>query len=202
MKATAAALERLPTAVFVDLKTRCAEPQRHYHVWRHVEALLEWWEGRLDALGDPEAVFLAILFHDAVYDPTRADNESRSADLLVKAMLPQTVPATRDRAVRMIHATAGHEMPKDLPSEDAIDLAEFLDMDLSILGAPARVFDAYEDAIRAEYAFVPEALYRVARARILTDFLERPRLYFSQWGRAQFEKRARANISRSIAALA
>lgn len=191
----------IPEAVLPDLQRRYAEPQRHYHTWDHIQALLGWFGQRRSHLHDPAAVELAILFHDAVYDPTRSDNEAESARLLADAQLPRLDDAVRARALRMIEATARHEIPAGLAPADQSDMAEFLDMDLSILGARTEVFDAYEQAIRREYAFVPEALYREARRGILQRFLERERLYFSDWGRERFEATARANLAASIAAL-
>jgi len=191
----------IPDAVLVDLKQRHAEPQRHYHTWAHIEALLGWFGQRRVHLHDPLSVELAILFHDAVYDPTRSDNEAESARLLGDADLPDLDDTVRARALRLIEATARHEIPEGLDGPDRNDMAEFLDMDLSILGARREVFDAYEDAIRREYAFVPEDLYREARRGILQRFLERERLYFSDWGRERFEATARVNLAPSIAAL-
>lgn len=184
--------------VLAGLKSRHAEPQRHYHTWDHIEALLRWFGQRREHLHDPAAVELAILFHDAAYDPTRSDNEAESARLLKDADLPGLDDAVRARAAQMIEATARHEIPEGLEPADQSDMAEFLDMDLSILGARTEVFDAYEQAIRREYAFVPEALYREARRGILQRFLEREHLYFSAWGEEAFERRARANLDRSI----
>ncbi len=191
----------IPGSVLADLRQRYAEPSRHYHTWDHVEALLRWFGQRRDHLHDPAAVELAILFHDAVYDPTRSDNEAESARLLTDAVLPGLDDPVRARAVRMIEATTRHEIPEGLDALDRNDMAEFLDMDLSILGARTEVFDAYEQAIRREFAFVPEALYREARCRILQGFLERECLYFSNWGRQRFEVTARVNLAASIAAL-
>ena len=74
----------------------------------------------------------------------------------------------------------------------------FLDMDLSILGASAEAFDAYEAGVRHEYRDVPEAAFRSGRAAILEGFLARDRLYLSDWGWARFEARARENLRRSI----
>ena len=187
--------------VLTGLKSRYAEPQRHYHNWAHIEALLGWFGQRRDHLHAPLSVELAILFHDAIYDPTRSDNEAESARLLMDTDLPGLDDSVRARAVRMIEATAGHEIPEGLEPAEQGDMAEFLDMDLSILGARTDVFDAYEQAIRREYAVVPEALYREARRGILQRFLERERLYFSDWGRERFEATARANLAASIAAL-
>jgi len=191
----------IPAPLLAELQARHAEPQRHYHTWDHIEALRRWFGQRRADLTDPVAVELAILFHDAVYDPTRSDNEAESARLLKDTDLPGLDDAVRARAVRMIEATARHEIPDGLEPADQSDMAEFLDMDLSILGAPKAVFDAYEQAIRREYAFVPEPLYRETRRGILQRFVERPSLYFSDWGRVMFEARARENLAASIAAL-
>lgn len=190
-----------PEDVLADLRNRYAEPQRRYHTWAHIEALLGWFALRRDHLHDPVAVELAILFHDAVYDPARPDNEAQSAQLLQDADLPNVTDDTRLRAVRMIEATAAHGLTDNLEETDRSDMAEFLDMDLSILGAAPAVFDGYERAIREEYAFVPEALFRAARRGILERFLERRTLYFSDWGRECFEAQARSNVAASIAAL-
>jgi predicted metal-dependent HD superfamily phosphohydrolase len=77
----------------------------------------------------------------------------------------------------------------------------FLDMDLSILGAPQADFDAYEAGVRHEYREVPDTAFRAGRATILEGFLARDTLYFSDWGRARFEAAARENLKRSVAAL-
>lgn len=190
-----------PEDVLADLRNRYAEPHRHYHTWAHIEAMLGWLALRRDHLHDPAAVELAILFHDAVYDPARPDNEAQSAQLLQDADLPDVADDTRLRAVRMIEATAAHGLADNLSETDRSDMAEFLDMDLSILGAAPAVFEGYERAIRDEYAFVPEDLFRAARRGILERFLERPTLYFSDWGRDRFEAGARSNVAASIAVL-
>ena len=77
----------------------------------------------------------------------------------------------------------------------------FLDMDLSILGASPEAFDAYEAGVRHEYREVPEEAFRNGRAAILEGFLARDFLYFSDWGRAQFERAARTNLKASIVKL-
>ncbi|KKL22586.1 hypothetical protein LCGC14_2433980, partial [marine sediment metagenome] len=70
--------------MFVDLDRRYGDPARHYHGWPHIMACLE--ELDLEPLSrDPRTLELAFWYHDAVYDSRAADNEQRSADLLLDA---------------------------------------------------------------------------------------------------------------------
>jgi len=71
-----------PGDVLADLRNRYAEPQRRYHTWAHIEALLGWFALRRDHLHDPVAVELAILFHDAVYDPRDPTTRPRARAFL------------------------------------------------------------------------------------------------------------------------
>jgi len=188
----------LSEAVFDEIRGLHAGPDRGYHGWSHPLALLALHAEIESRLHDPEAVRCAILLHDAIYEPRRADNESRSAALAAR-MLEGLVPDdTLARTIRLIEATARHAIPTDLANEEAADMALFLDMDLSILGASPNDFDAYEAGVRHEYREVPEAAFRAA---ILEGFLARDALYLSDWGHARFEAAARANLRRSIAKL-
>lgn len=193
-------LDTVPQSLLADLEARHGEPERHYHDWSHVRALLGHFAAARDLVADPQAVLYAILFHDAVYDPRAKDNERQSAALLVAAK-PPVDAETLALARRMIEATEGHVLPDDLTGTALADCALFLDMDLGILGADPARFAIYEDQIRREYAHVPEADFRKGRAAVLRHFGARERLYFSAWGRERFEAQARANIARSLAAL-
>lgn len=191
----------LSAALIDKIRVLHAGPDRGYHGWSHPLALLALHGEVAGMLHDAEAVRCAILLHDAIYEPRRKDNERRSAALAAE-MLKDVVPeATLGRTLRLIEATAHHAIPAGLPAEEAADMALFLDMDLSILGAAAEVFDAYEAGVRHEYREVPEEAFRAGRAAILQGFLAREALYFSSWGRDRFEATARANLARSVAAL-
>ena len=190
---------RAPSPSLIDdLKRRYGEPQRHYHTWEHIEALLGHYQTMVDQLNDPIATLWALYWHDAIYDPQAGDNEDKSADLL-QDMAPSELPeASRSRADAIIRATKQHLIPDGLSPEDQADIELFLDIDLSILAAPERVFDRYETQIRQEYEFVPEPIYVQARNGILKGFLNRDRLYFSEVFRDQWEDQARTNLKRSI----
>lgn len=181
-----------------ELKRRYSEPQRHYHTWKHIEALLWHLDGISDQLNDSDAVLWALYWHDAIYDPQASDNEDKSADLLSEMAGTDLPNPSLRRADRIIRATKQHLVPDGLTRDEQSDLELFLDIDLSILAAASDVFDRYETHIRNEYAFVPKAVYVQARSAILQGFLKRERLYFSDHFYSQWETRARANLQRSI----
>ena len=191
-----------PTKIVVNLKSRYAEPHRTYHNWHHIEALLRWMDSGEFSLHDQDAVRWAILFHDAIYDPMSKENEERSAQL-AEVELASSIDAEKIAlVVAMIRATAVHKIVPGLEPAAEADLAHFLDMDLSILGAESTVFDLYEQNIRAEYAQFPDDLFWPGRMAVLKRFLDRDRLYFSDWGFKRFEAKARSNLHRSIEAIA
>lgn len=176
-------------------------PERGYHGWSHPQTLLALHAEVAEQFHDPLAVYCAILLHDVIYEPRATDNETRSAMLAAELLAGEVSEATLDRIVRLIEVTAAHAIPPGLSDGEAADMALFLDMDLSILGAPAAAFDAYEAGVRHEYREVPDATFRDGRAKILERFLARDRLFLSDWGYIRFEGTARANLARSIAAL-
>jgi predicted metal-dependent HD superfamily phosphohydrolase len=184
-------------SLLMQLTGRYAEAHRHYHTLEHLDACLRHLAGNRTLAQQPAEVALALWFHDAIYDIGAADNELRSADWARAALLDQG--GTSDTAQR-IHAlvmVTRHDQPPRTP-----DQALLLDVDLAILGAPAALFDAYEQQIVREYQAVPVAAFRSNRRRILQGFLDRPRIYHTAAFHDTREAQARANLGRSIQALA
>lgn len=174
---------------------------RHYHGLAHIEAMLALADNYQALLHDAEAVEAAIWFHDAIYDSRAKDNEARSAALAEKELAGRTNTKRIDRITAMIIATATHELPR-LADEDALrDAALFLDMDLSILGAEPDAFDAYEGAVRREYSWVEEPMWRAGRSAVLKTFLARKHIFHTEEFQQRFEAPARHNMARSIEAL-
>jgi predicted metal-dependent HD superfamily phosphohydrolase len=172
-------------------------PGRHYHNLHHVAEMLRLLEPFEPDTADYAAVRFAAWFHDAVYDTRKNTNEDESAALAEQALGELQVPPPCVALTRqLILATKGHEAEGGPP-----DLGLFLDADLSILGAPGETYLAYSEAIRQEYAWVPEAAYREGRLKVLTNFLRRERLYYTGPLAERFEARARRNLSNEIRVL-
>ena len=185
-------------AVRDELIARYGEPHRRYHTMTHVEDCLAQVAASTDFSDEQRGLMdAAIWFHDAIYDPTRRDNEAESAKLAVERLSSEGAePAFVDEVSRLILLTAGHSVD----AEDAIG-ARLVSIDLSILGATPERYDAYAAAIRFEYGHVPEPLYRAGRAAILGRFLESGRLFADPVWAERFEAPARANLAREITAL-
>lgn len=168
-------------------------PSRHYHDRRHIEDCLAQFRGCRDLSEQPPEVELAIWFHDAVYDTRRSDNEERSADWARSFLGSEGVEeAAIQRIGALIMATKGHENPV------GIDQRLIADIDLSILGRDPESFERYDRAIRAEYAWVPEERFRLARAAVLDGFLGREAIYATPVFRERYERQARRNIARKL----
>jgi predicted metal-dependent HD superfamily phosphohydrolase len=174
---------------------------RQYHGLAHIEAMLALASEYRHLLDDPQAVEAAIWFHDAIYDSRAKDNEAKSAELAEKRLAGRVSPHRLARIAGMINATATHQLPP-FRDEDALnDAALLLDMDLAILGAEPAVFDAYEKAVRSEYGWVEEPMWRAGRAGVLKSFLARRHIFYTTEFRDRFEAQARENLNRSLEAL-
>jgi predicted metal-dependent HD superfamily phosphohydrolase len=186
-------------AVLDELVQAYSQPHRHYHTIEHVASLLRLLDEHGHGVLDRDAVALAILFHDVVYDPARHDNEHASADLAGERLAPLGFPDQLIAKVKGYILATQHG--QGAPTIGDWDLALLLDLDLSILAAAPAAYRAYAQAIRREYAHVAGMLYRLGRRRILEGFLARERIYRTDQLHALWNERARANIAGEMAGL-
>jgi predicted metal-dependent HD superfamily phosphohydrolase len=170
-----------------ELTRRYCEPHRRYHSLRHIAEML--WAGRDLDLDDVQIA--AIWFHDAIYEIPGPDNEERSA-LLAEVRLPTLGWSAEDVAAvaRIVRDTATHD-----PSDDRSALV--IDLDLMSLAAEPDVFDRNTADIRAEYATVPDDVFEENQLRVLESFLQKERIYRTDWG-AGLEDDARRNLERVV----
>jgi predicted metal-dependent HD superfamily phosphohydrolase len=181
-----------PEEAFSELEACYSSPGRHYHTLAHLDAVLAAFDRLRHLAPDPDVAELALWLHDVVWEPMRDDCEQRSVEWAMErlpavpglAPLPGLILETRHLAA---------------PSVDP-NAAVVRDADLAILASDEATFDAYERAVRAEYAMIQEEDFRRGRARILADFASRRPLFFTPVMQAR-EPQARANLARSLSAL-
>jgi predicted metal-dependent HD superfamily phosphohydrolase len=130
------------------------EPHRHYHTLQHLKECFEHCDHLANVMEHLGEIQLALWFHDAVYDLDRHDNEERSADWARNAVIEASCnEMIADRVMSLVLATR-HAATGQTPDQRTL-----IDIDLWILGAPAKRFDEYERQVRSEYLSIPEALF-------------------------------------------
>jgi predicted metal-dependent HD superfamily phosphohydrolase len=194
-------LAALPPAMRAALETAYADPPRAYHDFGHVLEVLAHYDAVAAGPGwmQPDEVFLAVCYHDAIYDAGRRDNEARSA-ALARECIARWLPAhgiDAHRVAALIEATARHGRLQP----DAVDreAALFLDCDMAILGSDPERFDAYDRGIAREYrGKAPGWLFQFNRRRFLKGLLEAPRIFLSSFFHERLDAAARANLRRAL----
>ena len=176
-----------------------ATPPRAYHHYGHVQDVMRHYDMVAAGPGwkQPAEVYLAVLYHDAIYQPGRTDNEARSAELAREHIARWLPGVDAARVAALIELTARHgRVAAEEVDEDA---SLFLDCDMAILGAEPAVFDAYDRGIAAEYrGHVPGWLYKLNRRRFLKGLLARERIFLSEFFHARLDAQARRNLRRAV----
>lgn len=178
-----------------DLVAYYTDPHRAYHTLDHIEqCLAEFYEMRHLAF-NPNALELAIWYHDAVYNPRAADedNVEQSATLVGELAKRCSLPEEfRQQVATLIRVTTHRELPVE---PDAQLMA---DIDLAILGQSEQVFDTYEYHIRLEYEHVPDNEFTAKRMEVLSAFYRRPVIYSTPFFYEKYEVAALQNLARSL----
>lgn len=180
-------------SLFQTLAHLYNSPDRYYHNSIHIAESLKSFR-QVEYLSEfPSEVEAALWFHDAIYDTKKADNEKQSADL-AKDLLEkdEVITEVLARIYQLILDTRHDAVPQ------TTDGRLLVDIDLGILGQDWEVFEAYDRAIRKEYAWVEEETYRTGRAAILQGFLQRERIYLTDYFKERLELKARLNLNKVL----
>ena len=182
------------TNPLLDLTDRYGETHRHYHTLTHIAAMFA--KAKEVGADLSEEQTIAVWYHDAVYVPGAHDNEVKSAVLAVEAMATLLLNGRpRQKSLLTVEQII-------LSTRDHVPLCEaakvVIDLDLSILAAPlGDGYWTYVGDIRKEYAAATEEQWCAGRVAFLSKFLERPRLFYTEWG-ADMEKAARDNMEDEV----
>lgn len=135
-----------------EILNKYDEPHRYYHNWNHIEDLLTQARDK-NILSDN--LFLAIVFHDIIYDPLSSSNEVDSADYMSGFI-------KNNEVYEAIIDTKLHESKSELSKQ-------LCELDLNILRADLSKFMEFEHNIFKEYQFVDYKTYIAARVGILEE---------------------------------
>ncbi len=183
-----------PEESYDKLVNLYGESHRVYHNLVHIVHSLREFEEVRDLSESPEAIEIAIWFHDAIYNTHAEDNEERSAEFASEVLSSAEVGEDFiNKVYNLVLATKHRETPEDYDAQLLVDI------DLAIIGKEA-FFDT-RGYIREEYSWVPEEVFRIKRSVFFQRLLDRPHLYTTDFFREKYEKKARENIKEEIAQL-
>ncbi len=138
------------------------ESHRFYHTLEHLDDL--WGQLQLSGFGDNDALLLATVFHDIIYDPRSVTNEEDSAKYFNEVFHGDQ--SLKDEVSQIILDTKTHQAQTDLSKV-------FCNADLDILHQPFDKLLKYEHQIFKEFQFVDYAIYREKRVEVLRSLQQR-----------------------------
>ena len=94
--------------ILEEVISKYSEPHRSYHNLSHVYSLLMMAEEYYDFIENPILFELSIWFHDLIYDPSRNDNEEKSAERALELLSPFLADSFLENLKQMILSTIEH----------------------------------------------------------------------------------------------
>ena len=176
--------KQLITKLWQEILDEHSKPTRAYHTLTHLEQIFQ----ELEPLEVTPLLAFATFYHDIVYDASANDNEKNSALLAQKRLTELNVPTQLNQKVfQLIIETKTHQA-------SSTENERFLDADLAILGSNRESYLHYTQQVRKEYALYDDATYFKGRKKVLKLFLEKERIYQTQYFHEKYEKQARVNM--------
>ena len=184
----------LGESIFANLIKAYSSTARHYHNLHHLQHILNSLSEVRELIVNFPALELCAWFHDYVYDPQAIDNEMESAITAERILSRLRINFDTVRLVQQIILSTRKHEPFLAESDNLV----FLDVDLSILGTSPDRYLAYSQAIRQEYSYLSDRDYQEGRKQVLTQFLARERIYYTDYFYQQLESTARKNLQTEI----
>lgn len=143
------------------------ESHRHYHNLNHLLSLTEdidnIYKGKVSEK-EYEKLILTSLFHDIIYDPTRTDNEEKSAEFFINCCLEKS-----DKDIleikQAILDTKTHNSTNSLSEK-------FNKLDMSIVEKDYDKLVEWENGIYNEYKSFG-SIYKIKRLEFLESLLDK-----------------------------
>ena len=174
------------------------DSNRYYHNFNHVIAVMEkFGEIRgnssvedFPAKDGAEAV-AAVMLHDSFYDTKIRD----SSNVVISCQIARSM-GFGDRVVQMICATEHKNVDYEGKGEISVDAVH--DADLALFA------DDYQQVwndclnVRQEWSHVPLKAFISGRVEIIRKFINRSRIFNTEYGQDVWEERARKNMKKEI----
>jgi len=178
--------EKIIELLWEKIEIKYTNPNRYYHSLEHLEYIYK----ELEEIELNHILEFSIFYHDIIYDVKNRDNEEQSAKIATIELSKLNVPENIKREVsQLILETKTHQANSE---QNRL----FLDADLAILGDNYVEYRNYICNIRKEYTIYNDEIYNSGRMKVLEKFLEKEKIYQSEYFYEKYEKKAKYNLSK------
>lgn len=177
--------------VACELIALYSQPERRFHNVGHIADCLRTLDEVRALVAMPDALELALWFHDAIYVAGARDNEDRSVELF-RNLAVSVDQAFAERIAALIMAT------KHSAKAESGDCAYMVDIDLAGFGVGWDEFMRKGEELRNEYAMQPDDEYYHGQVSFLTQLKARPAFYCTPYFRSRYEDKAQENLRRLL----
>ena len=184
--------DTVAASLFEEIGKHYNEHGRYYHNPEHVDWCLHWFDQARDLMEWPDAVELAIWFHDVIYGTRATDNEMRSAEWFrgrAEGHLPE--PLIK-RVEQLIMDTVHAEQPRQG------DGCFIVDIDLASFGQDWKHFSRDSRNVRRELTHMDDATFACKQSCFFEMLRARPCFFCTPYFRERFEENARKNVQRRL----
>jgi predicted metal-dependent HD superfamily phosphohydrolase len=178
-------------AVYQQLINAYNEPHRVYHNLEHIKSCLTMFDQVSELLDNPDAVELAIWFHDVIYTIGDKKNEQLSADLFMTLTNGLFDNVFRDSVYQHIMATC-----HDCSEITNADTKLMVDIDLSSFGLPWDDFLIDSKKVRAEMPHLSDVDYNQKQKSFQLSLLDQPCFFNSDYFLEHYEAQAHKNLAK------
>ena len=140
----------------------------------------------------PDAVELAIWFHDIIYNIPSIENELKSAELFLELTKGRINPDLGQSVYDMILITTHKTKP--IRYDDKL----LVDIDLSSFALPWEQFRQDSQHVREEFSNKTDQEFYSGHVKFLQSLLDKPRFFASEFFCTEFEVDARKNIEKLL----
>jgi len=171
---------------------------RDYHNGEnHIYPMLEVFDDEIRKLcKDPDIVEFAWWYHDLIYVPGSPNCEEVSAARARYDALQLGFEEGKANLIQYLVLATDHS--KDIKNIHLNDEKIIHDLDLVIFASEHERYDEYVKQIRKEYFFVLEYEFAKGRLKILENIIERDYIFYHEYFRKKYEKKARNNLKNEI----
>ena len=178
--------------IFQELEALYSQKWRTYHNLKHIDACLTSFDKCKIHAENPDAIELAIWFHDCIYTVGAVDNEAKSKQWFLEKSVTLLSSALRNSIAELIMDTCQTSPPA---SADGKLLS---DIDLGSFCLPWELYIADGQNIQLELTgkeSPPGPMHKTGFVKMLA---ERETVYFSEHYLEKYEAAAQRNIRKHL----